>query len=286
MDEGSGIVVSLGGDRNKRQSYPIRKSSSFNTLKLNDASLHSEATTEASSQSMATMKRRSTGTVGTDGCTISLIVSDCPLQRFDIVFASKIFQLEEKQQLIRRDCFCESRFYQDLVSATSNCGKTSCSPGEGRCRATKMVHFHDVMIREYPIIIGDNPSVSGGTPLTIDWKFVSETSIDFDVYEETRERAGGRRNMETMVLTKFHREVILKRLGFSQYDRNVAAKEATIVRNKRRHSNTTEMIKYQKTYESVENIVRKLKNVLSLGRIQRAEKEYLRKYVPSLQKTE
>ena len=44
----------------------------------------------------------------------------------------------------------------------------SLSSSEGKVHHSKRsnsVHFHDVSIREYNLVIGDNPSVSGGAPL-------------------------------------------------------------------------------------------------------------------------
>lgn len=45
----------------------------------------------------------------------------------------------------------------------------SLSSSEGKVqhhsRRSNSVQFHDVSIREYNLVIGDNPSVSGGAPL-------------------------------------------------------------------------------------------------------------------------
>jgi hypothetical protein len=297
-------ISASAGNKYERPVAVTRRHNSLNSLKLN-GSLYAEgdSTTDVSllsSQSLSTsrlsttVKRRFTVSEGTVNSSIRNSTSSenslpslfapapvTKLQRFDTEFASKIFKLEERQQQLLQDNFCESRFYEDLQTVTATCGKM-CS--DRLCSGTKKVHFHQVIIREYPVIIGDNPSVNGGIPLTIDWKFISEIPVDFESYEETREREGGRRTMEKMVLTPFHREIILKRLGFSKTDRNKAAKEATIIRNRRRASNSAEMMNSQKKQEAMETALRILKNALSLGRIKRAEKEYLRKYVPSLHK--
>jgi len=50
----------------------------------------------------------------------------------------------------------------------------------------KSVRFSDITIREYPMILGDNPSVSHGPPVTIDWQHSSEAHLSLDQYSETR----------------------------------------------------------------------------------------------------
>jgi hypothetical protein len=52
----------------------------------------------------------------------------------------------------------------------------------------KKVHFASVKIYEHPIILGDNPGVTDGAPIQIDWKSQKETSMLVDLYESTREK--------------------------------------------------------------------------------------------------
>ena len=51
----------------------------------------------------------------------------------------------------------------------------------------KKVCFDDCHIREYSYILGDNPAVSKGAPLQIDWDYHSEDVIDVDIFEHCRE---------------------------------------------------------------------------------------------------
>ena len=46
-----------------------------------------------------------------------------------------------------------------------------------------MVSFGSVTIRKYPIMLGDNPCVSRGAPVTIDWEYQSEHEVDLSRYE-------------------------------------------------------------------------------------------------------
>ena len=46
------------------------------------------------------------------------------------------------------------------------------------------VKFSSVKIREYPMIPGDNPSVSNGPPLTMDWTASKTFSVTIDRFED------------------------------------------------------------------------------------------------------
>lgn len=41
----------------------------------------------------------------------------------------------------------------------------------------KLVAFSTIEIREYPMTVGDNPSVSRGVPVTIEWNYVRVETI-------------------------------------------------------------------------------------------------------------
>jgi hypothetical protein len=50
----------------------------------------------------------------------------------------------------------------------------------------KKVTFSELTIREYPLILGDNPSVSEGAPLSLGWKPQQSYTRNLDLYEYTR----------------------------------------------------------------------------------------------------
>ena len=59
----------------------------------------------------------------------------------------------------------------------------------------KTVSFNDLEIREYPIILGDNPGCSNGVPITIDWVYAEQEPLDIEEYENLR---GSRRDLHDM----------------------------------------------------------------------------------------
>ena len=43
---------------------------------------------------------------------------------------------------------------------------------------------YTVCVREYNVCLGDNPSVSRGAPISLDWRFKTEVSYELDDYEQ------------------------------------------------------------------------------------------------------
>mmetsp|Transcript_21964 Transcript_21964/g.53146 ORF Transcript_21964/g.53146 Transcript_21964/m.53146 type:complete len:181 (+) Transcript_21964:212-754(+) len=57
-----------------------------------------------------------------------------------------------------------------------------CSPKEKK----KSVSFATVQVRNYPIILGDNPSVTAGPPISIGWQFDAAVYYTVDEWEGER----------------------------------------------------------------------------------------------------
>ena len=59
----------------------------------------------------------------------------------------------------------------------------------------KEVTFGDLTIREYPIILGDNPACTG-VPITIDWDYYADTGTtrNLELYEYIKAKKRRRRN--------------------------------------------------------------------------------------------
>jgi hypothetical protein len=75
---------------------------------------------------------------------------------------------------------------------------------------SKMVQFGTIEIRSYDICIGDNPSVSYGTPVSLDWTYetICAGDVSVDVYESSKPRQ--RRNLRQMMMNSYHRRHILQ----------------------------------------------------------------------------
>ncbi|CAB9511621.1 expressed unknown protein [Seminavis robusta] len=93
------------------------------------------------------------------------------------------------------------------------------------------VSFLHVCVRSYDQTIGDNPSVSYGPPICLDWKFEELCPVSVDDYEENR---GERRQLKQMGLSYYHRMAILQNaFGHSEDDLKKAQKRANSDKMKR-----------------------------------------------------
>lgn len=115
------------------------------------------------------------------------------------------------------------------------------------------VMFKRIEIREYPICLGDNPSVSSGPPVTIDWEHMETRSFDFEDYESSKLE---RRQLHEMVLPRKVREQMLKNSGHSK--RELANAVRANLRAKQRRIATVRNLQFFKTQETLERVKRKL----------------------------
>ena len=112
--------------------------------------------------------------------------------------------------------------------------------------AKREVAFTSVIIREYSMILGDNPSCSYGPPVCLDWEYVEVKRLDLDEYEGSRKR----RNMRQMVLSYYKRCDILEKAGYNKSQMKSATRE--INKSKRQRETT----KFFAPVMSVESVVR------------------------------
>ena len=61
------------------------------------------------------------------------------------------------------------------------------------------VCFGDLEIYEFPNILGDNPGVSEGAPLSIGWKHESKNIVGVDYYEFLRQNRPRRKRKELVI---------------------------------------------------------------------------------------
>lgn len=87
----------------------------------------------------------------------------------------------------------------------------------------KKVNFGEMRIRNYSQTIGDNPSVSFGTPIALDWEYEEIVpTIMIEDYEAVRCK---RRSPRQMMLNYYHRRNILQHAyGYSEQQLDLAEK--------------------------------------------------------------
>ncbi len=71
----------------------------------------------------------------------------------------------------------------------------------------KEVCFGDLVIFEFPNMLGDNPGVSEGAPLTIGWKHEAKNVVAVDYYEFLRQSGNKpRRRRKELVMSSTARD--------------------------------------------------------------------------------
>ena len=100
----------------------------------------------------------------------------------------------------------------------------------------KTVQFSNLEIRTYPLTLGDNPSVSSGPPLTLDWNHETTHTFSVDAYESQLAPPEDRRPLAAMARPASLRVAILcddARIGLRTVQATVREVEA-VKRQRRR----------------------------------------------------
>ena len=116
---------------------------------------------------------------------------------------------------------------------------------------------------EFPMEIGDNPSVTRGCPLTIGWHMQRMSNfVDLDSYEEMRPPSE-RRQRNSLRLTSEKRTQILLNNGHTLIEIASKTLEALKVKDSRELRKKNQ--KYDRYYEALVMTGHKVKKVLSPG---------------------
>lgn len=86
----------------------------------------------------------------------------------------------------------------NTLIATTGDDRTSSSKKKSH-KKNKEVAFSDLIIFEFPNLLGDNPGVSEGAPLTIGWKHVTKNVVAVDYYEYLRQSRPRRKRRELVI---------------------------------------------------------------------------------------
>lgn len=125
----------------------------------------------------------------------------------------------------------------------------------------RKVHWGVVLVRDYPMILGDNPSCSCGPPLTLDWEYQEYKPLDVDTCEFHHPP---RRSMRELARNYYQRKNLLYLAGFTDADFKKVKKEVNRVKLQRsitRSVATTHPLLF-KVADATESAGRKCKRLL------------------------
>lgn len=146
----------------------------------------------------------------------------------------------------------------DLLRNSSVTSTESISTSRRDSLVSSGVRFDSVKIRSYSQTIGDNPSVSYGTPIQLDWDYEEHEPIDIDKYEDARPK---RRTFRQMILNYYQRRNILTwQYGFSEEE--ITASKRAVKKIKSQRSLTTSFLPIMKMEDMLESAGRKAKRMM------------------------
>jgi len=106
--------------------------------------------------------------------------------------------------------------WNDEVSVSSSSSrrkKTCLKKAKQKAPITaKAVRFGSIVITEFPIILGDNPAVTAGAPVTIDWNPQDEHRHSVTAYEQCKPK---RRRRRKLLISVSNRAILLLAAGYS-----------------------------------------------------------------------
>lgn len=129
------------------------------------------------------------------------------------------------------------------------------------------VKFDSVNIREYPVTLGENPGVSAGPSLTIDWEPQTYVEIPLEEYETSRPP---RRDYMEMSIPKDIRMQMLQSSGHTKKEIMASVRVTNIGRMNRKKTNA--MAHMHDTHEAIEDVRRALRHVITFKKHKKKER--------------
>ena len=122
----------------------------------------------------------------------------------------------------------------------------------------RTVCFESVQIRSHEQTLGDNPSVSYGPPISLDWNFQDDEPRCIDDYDTNR---GTRKAFKDLGLNHYHRMNLLEHFcGHSKEE--LKAAQRTADRDKFKRAVTKYFLPMQKLEDAAESGLRKTKRIV------------------------
>jgi hypothetical protein len=199
---------------------------------------------------------------------ILLLDDDQSTKTLDLTWSTtrSMHSMPEGKQL--RNCMKVKTVEESLkINIQTTARKTS--------RGELSVSFSDVEVRSHEMILGDNPAVSKGPPLTIDWDAFETTMCSVDNYEDVREPTV--RNYSEMKMPAPVRFELLSRTTATK-DIFKRTREANELKKKRLE--TTSTLYKARSQEKLERFTRGFKNLVTNKK--KKEKEFMAQAMVSL----
>jgi hypothetical protein len=153
---------------------------------------------------------------------------------------------------------CASSYDDDNDDISSSSQSRFSASLADSSRSPTRIRFESVQIRLYHQTLGDNPAVTYGPPITLDWKYDEMSPVKVDEYEGTR---GDRiSDSNKLFLSSMDRRRVLKNKGFSEDEIDRASLEAEKARKERAMTNA--LLPAMRVEEVLQSTRRKVKRLI------------------------
>mmetsp|Transcript_36208 Transcript_36208/g.79256 ORF Transcript_36208/g.79256 Transcript_36208/m.79256 type:complete len:203 (-) Transcript_36208:4-612(-) len=136
-------------------------------------------------------------------------------------------------------------------------------------KSKKSVRFDMIEIREYPYVLGDNPSVSNGPPLSVGWQSQSQFFVNLEEYDDAKAEPRSRTEMRFDGMLRVH---ILQRSGHTMSDIVKATAAVRRIQQQRQETiqSCTHVLRFQNATKSIR---KKLPSFNAIGKRSFSSKE-------------
>jgi len=139
----------------------------------------------------------------------------------------------------------EESLSREFSSSSKSCAQSSLesetsSADSSSSSSAKSVAFADVTVNSHSIVLGDNPSVSCGPPITISWDAFESERFDLDEYEEYKPPA---RKQAQLHVPRITREDWLRNEGYARSELNAVSNEVRKIQKRRSALAEKELLK-------------------------------------------
>jgi len=129
-----------------------------------------------------------------------------------------------------------------------------------------IVSFDKLYVREFGMVLGDNPCVRSGPPVSIGWEVQDEYHDDLENHERSR---GPRRENREMVISRPNREALLRAAGHSKSEFASVIRRTNRIKTQRMSS--ARKVSSTKFEEKIEKVIKRIKRLFVKKKIIRYE---------------
>lgn len=132
-----------------------------------------------------------------------------------------------------KSCMKKNLSDDDSLDSDEDDDASSVASSASKTKIKRNISFSSVEIRDYDRAVGDNPCVTSGVPLSLDWNYSEAAEHDLEEYENFKESIGGSRPRSGMQMPSHMRARVLQEFGATAVEIRKASKEASLVKKGR-----------------------------------------------------